>query len=77
MFRPYLRRLRALYTKVISKKDMTERAVKNIVKEAVSLLPTVLLTLAGPTRLPLSNSHPLSVISPGILDNRFLGLPKS
>jgi hypothetical protein len=66
-----------LYTKTVSKKDTVERAIKNIVKEVISLLSTVLLTLASPTRLPSSNSRPSSVTSPRILDNRFLGLPKS
>jgi hypothetical protein len=77
MFRPYLRRLKASYTKAVSKKDTVERAVKNIAKKAISLLPTVPSTPASPTRLPLSNSRPSSATSPGILDNRFLGLPKS
>jgi hypothetical protein len=77
MFRLYLRRLKASYTKVISKKDTVERTIKNIAKKTVSLLLKVLLTLTSPIRLPLSNSCPLSVTSLRILDNRFLGLPKS
>jgi hypothetical protein len=77
MLRPHPRRPRASYTEAASKKDAAERAAKNIAKEAVSLLPTVPSTPAGPTRLPSSNSRPSSATSPGILDNRFLGLPKS